>query len=85
MRSTVVRMPPAAYGRPLIRAANSSARSPANTRCAWESTNPGSTARPPASYASSAAGACPDGPAHAMRPPSMTSAASSISQRSSAA
>ncbi len=55
--ATVVRMPPAEYGVPVIRAANSSARSPANTRCECESTNPGITARPPRSYAVSAAGA----------------------------
>ena len=36
--ATVVRIPPAEYGLPSIRAANSSARSPANTRCAWLST-----------------------------------------------
>ena len=42
----VVRIPPASYGRPDIRAANSSARSPANTRWLWLSTKPGSTQRP---------------------------------------
>ena len=40
----VTLIPHAAYGRPAIRAANSSARSPANTRCVWLSTNPGSHA-----------------------------------------
>ena len=39
------RIPPAAYGAPAIRAANSSARSPANTRWVWLSTNPGITQR----------------------------------------
>ena len=39
--ATVVRMPPAAYGCPAILAANSAARSPAKTRCEWESTKPG--------------------------------------------
>ena len=42
-------MPPAAYGAPAIRAANSSPRSPAKTRCVWLSTKPGMTQRPPAS------------------------------------
>ena len=41
--------------RPAIRAANSSARSPANTRCVWLSTKPGITQRPAASKRSSAA------------------------------
>ena len=49
MAATVVAMPPAWYGVPAIRAANSALRSPANTRCACESTKPGSTARPPQS------------------------------------
>ena len=39
--ATVVRMPPAAYDSPAIRAANSSARSPAKTRWLWLSTKPG--------------------------------------------
>jgi hypothetical protein len=47
--ATVRRMPPATYGWPAMRAANSSARSPAKTRCVWLSTNPGMTARPSAS------------------------------------
>ena len=46
MASVVTRMPPAAYGAPAIRAANSSPRSPANTRCVCESTKPGITHRP---------------------------------------
>ena len=50
-------MPPAAYGAPAIRAANSSARSPANTRWVWLSTKPGITQRPSASIRSSACGA----------------------------
>ena len=37
----MVRIPPAAYGSPAIRAANSAARSPAKTRWAWQSTKPG--------------------------------------------
>ena len=74
--ATVVRMPPAEYGVPVIRAANSSARSPANTRCECESTNPGITARPPRSIALSAAGASRRGPTHATVLPSITSAAS---------
>ena len=52
--SVVTRIPPAAYGAPAIRAANSSPRSPANTRCVWLSTKPGMTQRPPASMRSSA-------------------------------
>src|SRR6266571_4805643 len=68
-------MPPARYGRPAIRAANSALRSPAKTRCACESANPGSTARPAASTAVSVAGARDAGPVHATRSPSMTSAA----------
>ena len=47
--ATVVAIPPAAYGWPLIRAANSADRSPANTRCAWLSTKPGITLAPPKS------------------------------------
>ena len=35
MAATVVRMPPAWYGAPAMRATNSSPRSPANTRCVW--------------------------------------------------
>ena len=69
-------MPPAWYGRPAIRAANSADRSPANTRCACESTKPGSTARPAASTTSSAAGARAAGPVQAIRSSSMTRAAS---------
>ena len=53
--SVVTRMPPAAYGAPAIRAANSSPRSPANTRWVCESTKPGITQRPAASIRSSAA------------------------------
>ena len=79
--ATVVRIPPAWYGRPAIRAANSALRSPAKTRCAWESTNPGSTARPSASTTESAAGACPAGPVQATAPSSMTSAASVIAAK----
>ena len=45
----VTLIPPASYGAPAIRAANSAARSPANTRWVWLSTNPGITHRPPAS------------------------------------
>ena len=74
--ATVVRIPPAAYGSPAIRAANSCARSPAKTRWLWLSTKPGSTARPPASTTSSAAGASAAGPTQATRLPSTTSAAS---------
>ena len=74
--STVTRMPPARYGRPAIRAANSALRSPAKTRWACESANPGSTARPLASTTVSAAGARDAGPVHATVPSSMTSAAS---------
>ena len=55
----VTLMPPAAYGAPAIRAANSALRSPANTRCVWLSTNPGITQRPAASIRSSACGATP--------------------------
>jgi hypothetical protein len=55
--ATVVRMPPAEYGSPRIRAANSRERSPAKTRCAWLSTNPGMTAAPATSTSASAAGA----------------------------
>ena len=72
--ATVVRMPPPVYGAPAIRAANSAARSPANTRCAWESTKPGNTAAPPTSSALSAAGARADGPTQATRSPSETTA-----------
>ena len=67
--ATVVRMPPAAYGVPAMRAANSGARSPAKTRWEWESTNPGMTARPPASTWTSAAGASAAGPTQATRSP----------------
>ena len=66
--ATVDLMPPAWYGRPAIRAANSADRSPANTRCACESTKPGSTARPATSAAASAAGARAAGPVHAITP-----------------
>src|SRR5204862_446918 len=76
--ATVLRMPPARYGRPAIRAANSALRSPAKTRCACESANPGSTARPAASSTVSAAGARAAGPVHATLSPSMTSAASVV-------
>ena len=47
----VTAIPPASYGAPAIRAANSSARSPAKIRCVWLSTKPGITQRPAASYA----------------------------------
>ena len=57
-------MPPPSYGVPDIRAANSADRSPANTRWAWESTNPGTTARPARSRRSSASGARDAGPVH---------------------
>src|SRR3954470_1520293 len=43
--SVVTRIPPAAYGAPAMRAANSSPRSPANTRWVWLSTEPGMTQR----------------------------------------
>src|SRR5262245_35966731 len=69
-------MPPAAYGVPAIRAANSWARSPANTRWECESTKPGITARPPASTSTSASGASDAGPVQATRSPSSTRAAS---------
>ena len=39
-------MPPPVYGSPAMRAANSAARSPANTRWLWLSTKPGITAAP---------------------------------------
>ena len=74
--ATVPWMPPARYGRPAIRAANSALRSPAKTRWACESTKPGSTARPAASSTVAAAGARDAGPVQATWPPSMTSAAS---------
>src|SRR6266511_3606500 len=74
--ATVVRMPPALYGVPAIRAANSTDRSPAKTRCAWLSTKPGSTARPPRSSRPSASGAVCRGPAYTTTPASTTSAAS---------
>src|SRR3954468_20149318 len=64
--SVVTRMPPAAYGAPAMRAANSSPRSPANTRRVWLSTKPGITQRPPASRgAAPAAAARSPGPAGA--------------------
>ena len=66
---------------PDMRALNSCVRSPAKTRCEWESTKPGTTARPPASTRLSVAGALLDSPVHAMRSPSMTTAASWISPR----
>ena len=51
-----------------MRAANSSARSPANTRWVWLSTKPGITHRPAASIARSAAGGAPRRrPRHARR------------------
>ncbi|CAM5691286.1 hypothetical protein SFUMM280S_00363 [Streptomyces fumanus] len=81
MAATVVRMPPAWYGRPDMRALNSSVRSPAKTRWEWEFTKPGSTARPPASTRLSVAGALLDSPVHATRSPSMTTAASRIAPR----
>ena len=81
--STVPRMPPARYGRPAIRAANSALRSPAKTRCACESANPGSTARPAASTTVSAAGARAAGPVQATLPSAMTSAASVIAANAS--
>ena len=59
MASIVTLMPPASYGAPAMRAANSAERSPANTRWVWLSTNPGITQRPPTSIRSSAAGAAP--------------------------
>ena len=82
--STVPRMPPARYGRPAIRAANSALRSPAKTRCACESANPGSTARPAASTTASAAGARDAGPVQATLPSAMTSAASVIAAKAPA-
>ena len=57
--ATVDRMPPAEYGCPAIRAANSSERSPANTRWVWLSTKPGITQRPPASMRSIGGDAAP--------------------------
>ena len=72
--SVVTVMPDAAYGRPAIRAANSSARSPAKTRCVWLSTKPGITQRPAASSCSSAL--APAGSIAATRSPSTTIAAS---------
>ena len=57
-----------------MRAANSSERSPANTRCVWLSTKPGITQRPAASSRSSAA--APARSIAATRSPSSTSAAS---------
>ena len=71
----VTLIPPASYGAPAIRAANSAARSPANTRWVWLSTNPGITHRPPASIRWSAAGAGPV-PTAATRSPSITTWAS---------
>ena len=71
MASIVTLMPPAAYGAPAMRAANSPERSPANTRCVWLSTNPGITHRPPTSIRSSATGATPV-PTLTTRSPSMT-------------
>ncbi len=59
-----------------MRAVNSALRSPANTRCEWESTNPGITAWPPSCVRSSAAGAWAAGPNHAIAPASTTTAAS---------
>ena len=52
-------MPPPAraissYGTPVTLRSYSSARQPANGRCVWQSTNPGSTAQPDASTATSA-------------------------------
>ena len=44
------------------------ARSPANTRWAWLSTNPGTTARPPTSTRRSASGASDAGPTQATTP-----------------
>ena len=64
---------------PAIRAANSAARSPANTRCACESTNPGSTQPPPAEIIASAAGASAAGPTQVILPRSITTAASATS------
>ena len=55
--SVVTAIPPASYGAPAIRAANSSARSPAKIRWVWLSTKPGITQRPPASRCSSRVGA----------------------------
>src|SRR5699024_877425 len=74
--ATVVAMPPAEYGRPAIRAANSAVRSPSNTRCVWLSTQPGNAARPPTSTRRSAAGAAAAAPTQAKRVPSSTTAAS---------
>ena len=59
-----------------MRASNSAERSPSNTRCVWESTQPGSTARPPTDTRSSASGASAAGPIQAMRSSSTTTAAS---------
>ena len=81
---TDVAMPPPSYGVPDIRAANSADRSPANTRWAWESTNPGITARPARSRRSSASGARDAGPVHRTRPSSTTTAASCSSPSPSA-
>ena len=67
-------MPPAAYGRPAMRAVNSSARSPAKTRCVWLSTKPGTTQRPAASTRPSAA--APAEVTATTRPSSTTTAAS---------
>ena len=57
--SIVVLMPPASYGVPAMRAANSALRSPAKTRWVWLSTKPGITQRPSTSTRSSHGGADP--------------------------
>ena len=59
-----------------MRRVNSSARSPENTRWVWESTNPGSTHRPPASMRSSAT--APDLPTAMTLSPSTTTDASAM-------
>ena len=60
-----------------MRAANSSPRSPANTRWVWLSTKPGITHRPPASMAASAV--TPAASTATMPSPSSTTAASRTS------
>ena len=64
-------------GAPAIRAANSSPRSPAKTRCVWLSTKPGITQRPPASISSSAS--APARSTATTSPSSITTAASRTS------
>ena len=72
--SVVSGIPPASYGAPAIRAANSSARSPAKIRWVWLSTKPGIAQRPAASRRSSAA--APAGSIALTSPSSITSAQS---------